>query len=175
MIKPILVLSCLFLLSASCSMNGEISFDYREDNHRFVFSAQSEYSTKTILTDDGQIRWMPGDAIHVYLGSSDWGKFVSNIVVSSLSAEFVGDATSHYGTDDYFWATYPYTTDNDCTGKSLIISVPDEQYAVEGSFDKSSFVSVARSKTTDLTFYNVCGGIKFSVSKTGITRIRIGK
>ena len=68
---------------------------------------------------------------------------------------------------------YPYNESNTSDGQSVTITVPNEQTAVEGSFDKDALITVAHSSGSNLDFYNVCGGIKFRVEHEGIDRISV--
>ena len=48
---------------------------------------------------------------------------------------------------------------------------PSVQYGVPETFDDDLFVSVAHTSNSSLQFYNVCGGIKFSLSRDDITSV----
>lgn len=163
----------------SCTKKGvspEFENNQQEEPAQITFSAYSEAKdstiTKTILTENGQIDWLPGDAIHVFKGTTDLGKFTTDITVQSHYADFNGRAdTVDVGSNAKYWATYPYWEMNKCDGYSIKVSVPDTQTASNGSFDRSAFVSVAQSDDNVLFFYNVCGGVKLSVRDKGVTKI----
>lgn len=79
---------------------------------------------------------------------------------------------------DTFYALYPNRGDNSnyilyTSEEKLIVhfSIPPVQIATQGSFDKNAFVSIAESNDNYLSFRNLCGGIKFSVSQEGIKEV----
>ena len=62
---------------------------------------------------------------------------------------------------------YP-TTD----GRSVTTTLPNWQKAVEGSFDNSLFITLAKSDDyRKLSFYNVCGGVCFTVTEEGVKQV----
>ena len=140
-----------------------------------VFTAESENPsghTKTVLNQDGGIDWQPGDSIHIFKGKSDCGAFVATIEEQAISSDFMGQLDySEEDKDAAYWAIYPYSKDNTCNGKSVTVHIPDKQVATEGTFDKKAFVSIAHSDKQTLSFYNVCGGVKISVTAPYIKRI----
>lgn len=79
---------------------------------------------------------------------------------------------------DTFYAIYPNRGDNSnkilyTPEEKLMVffSIPPVQIATQGSFDKNAFVSIAESNDNYLSFRNLCGGIKFSVSQEGIKEV----
>lgn len=140
-----------------------------------VFTAESENPsghTKTVLNQDGGIDWQPGDSIHIFKGKSDCGAFVATIEEQAITSDFIGQLDySEEDKDGAYWAIYPYSKDNTCDGKSVTVHIPDKQVATEGTFDKKAFVSIAHSDKQTLSFYNVCGGVKISVTTPNIKRI----
>ena len=88
------------------------------------------------------------------------------LTVMTGTAEAGNEASS-------YWAVYPYDAANTCDGQSVTLTVPAVQYGVQGSFADKMFPAVATSKSLDLAFYNVCGGVRFSVSQTGIVSVTL--
>lgn len=127
--------------------------------------------TKTVLQSNGDVYWTPGDAINVFYKDDISVKLTSDSSATSASAQ-----TSFSGVmeglvpngKDYFWAVYPYNLSNTFDGTSVTLTLPNEQQGVAGSFDDDLFISMAKSQDYHLAFYNLCGGIKFSVTSTGI-------
>ena len=70
-----------------------------------------------------------------------------------------------------FWAVYPYRESHTFSGEALTVSLPANQVAVAGSFADDLFVSIARTTNFNLQFYNVCGGIEFSVTEPGVKTV----
>ncbi len=79
---------------------------------------------------------------------------------------------------DTVYAIYPERSDNSndiiftSEGNLLIyFTIPTVQIATPESFDKLAMVSIAESNGNNLSFRNLCGGIKFSVSQPGIKEV----
>lgn len=130
-------------------------------------SAQS----RTVVEDETHVYWEPGDAIRVFSGSKS-GQFTTNLTSPSGSATFIGtlgeDGWSE-GMD--LWAAYPYSEEASFDGESVTMTLPSEQVARAGSFGKDMNLSVAHSTTSALQFYNVGGGVRFSLAEEGIQEI----
>lgn len=125
--------------------------------------------SKTVLQSDGAVYWNPGDAIKLFYGSSNSGRLTADNRNPAARTTFTGqlDGLKPNG-DDYYWAVYPYSDDTGFNGSAITLSLPGTQTGVAGTFADDLFPSMARSKDKSLTFYNVCGGIKFSVAVEGI-------
>lgn len=145
-----------------------------------IASAEPDPETRTTLHPDGKLYWQPGDQISLFYGMGDNGgrKFTSTITQDALKANFRGtiDVITGGGEDSqieepYFWGVYPYREDIVCDGTTITTTLADVQTAVEGNFDRGLFISVGRSKGMEMPFYNVCGGIRFSVCHEGIVQI----
>ncbi len=131
--------------------------------------------TKTVLQSDGSVFWSPGDAINLFYGDAVSTKMVfdSSATAAVAQASFAGALPAGFspsGTDN-FWAVYPYSKDNSFDGSTVTLSLPEVQTAVEGTFSDDLFISLARSTGYELSFYNLCGGIKFSVANPGIQSV----
>lgn len=167
-----LLLPALFAcLLFSCQTQKE---DYApSDSGILSFQATSGevLDTKTVLLDDGSVYWSPGDAISLFAGESG-AKFVSDNSGTAANTTFKGRLEG-IGPDyaGEFWATYPYRADNQFDGSSLTLSLPEEQTAVAGSFANELFLSMAKSQDHTLHFYNVCGGVKFSLTQEGVKSV----
>ena len=82
-------------------------------------------------------------------------------ISGSQSGRFVG-LYPHNPISSYNSESSTVTTSLDCV-----------QTAVENSFDPKSFLSVGVANQQQIFFRNVCGGIRFTVSNTGIKRITL--
>lgn len=138
----------------------------------FSFNASSaENESKTVLQNDGTIFWSPADCINVYYGDKS-GKFTSTNTEVVSSAEFTGTLGSFVmdGSKE-FYAAYPYSDGNSYSENSISLTLPSDQTAVEGTFADDLFLSVAKSGDFSLHFYNVCGGVKFSLLRDDIKKV----
>lgn len=127
--------------------------------------------TKTLRMDDGSTWWNPTEEISVFYGSGSNGgsKFISKNTTIAETAEFEG-SISMSGSQE-FWAVYPYSTENSCDGSSITTVIPATQTGVEGNFSDDAFPAMGKSSSLTMPFYNICGGIKFFVSRADIKSI----
>ncbi len=128
--------------------------------------------TRTALQNGGQVLWGPSDEIDVYYGASSQGRFVSLNTGLSASTEFVGDLENYvYSESSSYLAVYPHSASNRYDGNTLTVELPDVQKGREGTFDSNLFISIARSFNSDLFFYNLCGGVEFSVDEPDVKAV----
>ena len=125
--------------------------------------------SKTILQSDGSVFWSAGDSINLFYGTAGSAKLISNNSEPVQQTTFSGSlgGYNHNGSD-YFHAVYPYSAENTFDGTAFTVTLPEVQSSVAGSFADDLFISMARSQDYTLQFYNLCGGVKFSVSEAGI-------
>lgn len=141
--------------------------------------------TKTSAVNDGDnivaVLWNPGDDINVFQVSGDvvtGGRFVNVTKAPSAIADFSGTMDSSYsqsGSDaanSVYWALYPYSKDNTCTGKAVTFSLSASQSCPAGTFADGQWPTMARSSGLNFGFYSICSGIKFKVAGEGVTSVR---
>lgn len=136
-----------------------------------LYASSVEQGTKTVLQPDGSIFWSPADCINVFYGDKS-GKFTSTNDEAAESVEFIGSLGSFtMDGETEFVAVYPYSDATTFSGSSVTVTLPSEQTGVEGTFAEDLFLSVAKSTDVNLYFYNVCGGVKFSVARDDIKKV----
>lgn len=130
-------------------------------------------ATKTVRQDGGSVLWQAGEAVSVFsgVGSEGGSKYVSTNKEYAEKVELKGPAIS--SDTDIIWAVYPYSSENSCDGNSIVTIIPAVQKGVDDNFSGNVFPAVAKSNTTELSFRNICGGIKFSVTREDIRSITI--
>ena len=140
-------------------------------NQPAVFSATLEESsnTKTILQNDGKVFWSPEDAINVF-GKNQY-KFISTLKNDAPTTEFTTSDNFVESDGQTFPAIYPYNQSNTYDGEYFSLSVPHTQTASISTFDKNAFVMLAKSDNHILSFRNLCGGIKVSITEEGVNKI----
>lgn len=178
--KSILFAAALMLLAAcQAEIQEAISEEIKENEEMVVapaITAAQEPQTKTILEVDGggvgTIYWKPADEINVFYGTTST-HYVSQNDANATTAVFtttdiigIGE-----GAATNIWGLYPYNSSATCTGSAVTTTLPATQYGVPGTFDDDLFITLAHNNSTALTFYNVCGGIKFSLSRDDIIQI----
>jgi hypothetical protein len=144
-------------------VDGELTF----------YATSGENETRTVLQQDGRVFWSPSDCITVFYGNIP-GKFTSTNSEPAASAEFTGYLGSFaLDGDTEFRAIYPHSDNLVMPTDEGILSIylPSEQTGVEGTFADDLFICVAKSRDNNLHFYNVCGGVKFSLARDDIKKV----
>lgn len=166
------------LAVASCKKETEMKAPEAGKQIEFHAVWADDPGTRTVLQSDGtSVWWTPGEEINAFYGNKFSGKFTSTNTSNQALVSFQGTLTILTGTAETgneasaYWAVYPYNAANTCDGQSVTLTVPAVQDGVEGSFADKMFPSVATSQSLDLAFYNVCGGVRFSVSQSGIQSV----
>lgn len=141
-------------------------------------------STRTVMDADNNILWSEGDRIVAFMKTSLGLTYeVSSSSVGKSSAKFEEvseeDGGLNAGTElDHNVAFYPYSETIECLlsrdNYVLNVLLPSEQIYAEGSFGNGSMPMVAVSENNNITFRNVCGGIKLLLKGTQkVASIRI--
>lgn len=177
--KKVAVWGSLILALMACSR-----FDEQEifETKELVFTATREESdTKTVRVGT-DVLWSPGDAISIFFRSGDNGgsKFTAQNTTENVAiAQFKGtiDVLSGGGESEdgefWFWGIYPYSGQNSCDGSSITTVIPTQQTGKAGTFADNTFITMARSKGLNLAFYNICSGVKFTLTRDDIKEVKI--
>ena len=132
--------------------------------------------TKSLIEVDGEgvgtIYWTPSDEINVFYGTTST-RYISKNTENATTAVFktldvIGTTES---ASENIWGLYPYNENASCTGSAVTTTLPANQKGVPGTFDDDLYITLAHNTSTALVFWNVCGGIKFSLSRNDITSI----
>ena len=151
-----------------CSRNQEI--DVPDANLSIFAKTESPAETKTLVESGVHVYWEPGDEIAVFTGEQS-AKFTTDITAASGTATFKGTFGDATWPDDLdLWAVYPFSEEAVFDGETITTTLPSEQVAREGSFGKDMNLAIAHSNSSTLQFYNVGGGIRFSVTEEGIKK-----
>lgn len=160
------------VLMTGCIRNEESTLPFNPDDVTFNATNADMAETKTVLQADGTIQWLPKDEINVFYSQGGSARFISDNTGKAAQVAFKGalkDFTYKDGAS--FWAVYPYRESHTFSGEALTVSLSANQVAVAGSFADDLFVSIARTTNFNLQFYNVCGGIEFSVTEPGVKTV----
>ena len=159
-------------LSLGCTRELDTNVTYI-DGEFTLYASSGEKETRTVLQQDGRVFWSPSDCITVFYGNIP-GKFTSTNTEPAASAEFTGSLGLFVlDGETEFKAIYPHSDDIVMPSDNGVLSInlPSEQTAVEGTFADDLFICVAKSKDVNLHFYNVCGGVKFSLAREDIKKV----
>lgn len=167
--KIFILFAASLLVLAGCTRNQEIVIP--DSNLSLFARTESPGETKTVVESGTHVFWEPGDEIAVFMGEKT-AKFTTDITAASGTATFKGTfGDSSWPEDLDLWAVYPFSEDATFDGETITTTLPSEQIAREGSFGKDMNLSVAHSNTSTLQFYNVGGGLRFSVTEEGIKKV----
>lgn len=141
-----------------------------------TFTAVGSNCSRTELQSDNSVYWSPGDCIGVFTSSNNRYKFVTDITEKSATATFHGEIEE----SDSYIAFYPYPKldDGSLSIKDNVLSfkIPENQNAVNGSFDNSLNPSLAIVKEgNNLIFKNLCALMKFKFTGSEETMNEIKK
>ena len=136
-----------------------------------TITAIHDPATRTGVQDGGtSVLWSVGDKLRVFNGRED-AEFLSQNTEPVRIADFHGEL--EYFPGDTLFAVYPWRKDASFDGESLSVTLPYYQQGVAGSFADDMNLSVATSTTMNMAFYNVCGGVRFTVSRDDICRVAL--
>lgn len=166
-IKAILYLAVLTAMVSACS-EDELADNTRPSGKvPMEFYANTDASTRTILTTDNAVHWEANDTISLFDPKGDNNRFYTT--ESGPSVTFTGKAAPVEGT---YYALYPYDANAQIKGTTITTTLPAEQDAREGSFAQGLNPSVATADAQhNLCFKNVCALVKFTLVENITTTI----
>lgn len=183
--KTVFTTLALLLTLASCTIEPETeTFVSRTGSQVVTITAsqEGEPQTKTVLDEDlAHVLWTPGDKINLFYQDQNACFEAINPEESSI-AKFRGELTINVVTGGneeselektYFMGLYPYDefAQYDPASSSIVTSLSNEQIAANNSFADDLFISVGRSSSWNMPFYNVCSGLRFTVDQEGISSV----
>ena len=174
------VLSAFCLFFASCIAEPQTPETQEAPFEPLVVTATfGDVQDKTMVSPDDatKVLWAPQDEIVLFSGTAS-AKYTSTNTEYADKAEFTGNLPSVIGggegssADEWpLRAIYPYDADATCQDGVYTTTLPSSQTAVAGTFADDLFITIARSKSSFLYFYNVCSGLKFTVDRDDIASI----
>jgi len=165
-------LAAAAVLAASCAK--EVSNNQNGKTQINAYLADSD--AKTTLVDGGsKIYWEPGDEISVFYKDANI-EFASLNSKQSVTAVFASTQTIIFAqnedaTKDNLLGLYPYDENAEADGLTITTTHPSVQTAKAGSFASGANIAFAKSANLELAFYNLCGGIRFTLVNEGIKSI----
>ena len=179
--KKITFAGAMILSLLACNRIEEEQPEQFQRKELTVTAFRADNDTKTARQADGCVYWSPGDAISLFFRSGENGgsKFTAQNSEEVAIAQFKGtiDVISGGGEDSggefWFWGVYPYSAQNSCDGSSITTVIPAQQVGKAGTFADNTFITMARAKGLELGFYNICSGVKFTLTRDDIKEVRI--
>lgn len=166
-IKAIFYLAVLTAMVSACSEDELADNTQPSGKVPMEFYANTDASTRTILTTDNAVHWEANDTISLFDPTGANNQF--STTQSGPSVTFTGEAIPAEGT---YYALYPYDANAQIEGTTITTTLPAEQMARAGSFAQGLNPSVATADATNnLYFKNVCALVKFTLDGSITTTI----
>ena len=132
--------------------------------------------TKTIIQEGTGVYWEPGDEVKLFFDGVG-SRFSSECTTAVEKTTFTGTLNVSLGFNEGFsdstplWGLYPYRADATADNSSVTTTLPATQTGRAGSFAKGTFITLAKSQSLKMGFYNVCGGVRFSLVNDNIKEV----
>lgn len=140
-------------------------------------SLEGHPRTRTVIQEETQVFWEPGDAVKLFFGDAD-GRFFSTNTEPAGTASFTGTLNVLIGfnegdfSEKAFWGLYPWREDATSDGLSVTTTLPAQQTAAAGTFARDTYITLGRSHNLAMGFRAVCGGVRFSLTQEDIREVR---
>ena len=152
-------------------------FSEEDVNVITIKAVMAENNTRTVIQNGTtSVLWEQADEIKVFydgIGS----RFANQNTSPSGTAKFSGSLNVVFGSNEGFsdstplWGLYPYRADATADNTSVTTTLPAEQTGRAGSFAKGTNITLGKSSSLVMGFYNVCGGIRFSLTQEGVKEV----
>lgn len=173
------ILFAVAILAASSCAKETVQYSSGERQVVITATMEEAQGTRAAVQDGGkQVYWEPGDVIKVFF-DGDGNKFTAQCSSLSRVSDFVGSVSTVGGANEgnsdvkHIWGLYPFRIDATSDGESVTTTLPSSQTGRDGTFASGTNITLARSENFGLAFYNVCGGIRFTLTQEGIKRITL--
>ena len=171
------------LLAAGCTVEENIGNPAVTKQELTIHATREDdgVGTKTVRKDDGTVWWVPGDALSMFFisGTDGGNRFESCATDTVKVTDFTGTINiisggcEQFPDGNYLWGLYPYSADASCDGTGVTMTLPSAQTAQPGTFASGAFPSIGRSRGLNMAFYNICSGLKFTVTKAGVKKVTL--
>lgn len=169
------LVAVMALALIGCSQKPILEEDLQEITLEAVMAENNP--TKTVIENGTtSILWEPGDEVKVFYNGVG-SRFTSTNAESVGVAQFTGVLSTIIGFNEGFpndtplWGLYPYRADATSDNTSVTTTLPAQQVGRAGSFAKGTFITLGKSQSLSMGFYNVCGGIRFSLTQEGVKEV----
>lgn len=177
-----IILSVLTMSALLCGCQKDHVSELAQERGTIQATIEDISSTRTVMDEDNNIRWSEGDQIVGFMRSTLGVKYqVTTASVGKTSASFeeVSSGGLNAGTElEHIIAYYPYSSSVSAAKSgfnyTLDVILPTEQTYAAESFGNGSMAMVAVSEDNNITFRNVCGGMKLQLKGTQkVTSIKV--
>ena len=172
-----IILSVLTMSALLCGCQKDHVSELAQGRGTIQATIEEISSTRTVMDENNNIRWSEGDQIVGFMKSTLGVKYqvtAASVGKTSASFEEVSSGGLNAGTVlEHVIAYYPYSSSVSAaksgSNYTLDVILPTEQTYVAGSFGNGAMPMVAVSETNNITFRNVCGGMKLQLK--GIQKV----
>ena len=155
---------------AACSQKETETLSPADQDVVIMASTEGDAGTRTTLDADfTTVLWMPNESIGVF-SAGEMARFTSDNSEKAKTASFKGTLPQSGGVQ-ILYGLYPYDAEASFSNEIITTSLPFEQEGVVDSFADGLFISVARTESYEMGFYNVCSGIRFMLDRDDIRRV----
>lgn len=161
-------------LTAACTMS---SLDVESGSKAVTINASfADEDAKSVLQEDNSVFWEKGDAINVFCADEN-ARFETSIDAPAATCQFTGSLNVVVGMDEgltgsnSIYALYPYNSSALVKDGTITTTLSSEQVGKAGSFAKDTYIAMGKSDNFQIGFYAVCGGVRFSLTRSDITKV----
>lgn len=165
----------LALFSMAACVKGPEEEICPEANVTLTALTESPAATRTLVVENDEttarVYWEPEDQFMAYSGGQQVD-FYARISEPCETAEFWGYTPSGpwvAGMD--VWAVYPWSWETRFEDGVFTTVLPSRQEARPGTFGRDANLAIAHTNASTIQFYNVGGGVRFSVQEEGIQEV----
>ena len=151
----------------------------REDGTEITIEAimADNPASRTVIQEGTtSVLWEAGDEINVFYDGTG-NRFANLYTDPSGTAKFSGTLNVVFASNEGFsdstplWGLYPYRADATADNTSVTTTLPASQTGRAGSFAKGTNITLGKSSSLTMGFYNVCGGVRFSLTTEGVKEV----
>ena len=156
-------MAALSLTLGMTSCQSELSELTPSGGERIILTAtqDDEAGTRTYLRNDKQVVWGEGDALSVFDARGINQAFELTNGFGTTTATYEGTVSAGCVTN--YYAVYPYSEGYTISSGTVTgVTLPAEQTAVAGGFDKAAAIMTCHTTTGNLPFKQLCAFVQIT-------------
>ena len=156
-------MAALSLTLGMTSCQSELSELTPSGGERIILTAtqDDEAGTRTHLNDSKQVVWGEGDALSVFDAQGINQAFELTNGFGTTTATYEGTVSAGCVTN--YYAVYPYSEGYTISSGTVTgVTLPAEQTAVAGGFDKAAAIMTCHTTTGNLPFKQLCAFVQIT-------------
>ena len=169
-----IILSVLTMSALLCGCQKDHVSELAQERGTIQATIEEISATRTVMDENNNIRWSEDDQIVGFMKSTLGVKYqvsAASVGKTSASFEVLSSGGLNAGTElEHIIAYYPYSSSVSAaksgSNYTLDVVLPTEQTYVAESFGNGAMPMVAVSETNNITFKNICGGMKLQLKGT---------